>query len=502
MSRAFARAEEAAVVRAPAVARFTIAVAVLLQGSAPLFAQGAAAEPLRVGDITVSGSMRVRLESWDWFGGGQTGAYTYPGSLFRVAFGRARTKHDWQLELALPAVAGLPSRATGPQGPMGLGAVYFNANHGNTDAAMLFVKQAWMRVRDLGGVAGQSLKVGRMEFFEGAEVVPKNTTLAALKRDRIAQRLLGNFGFTHVGRSLDGVQYAIDRAKVNFTTVGARPTRGVFQVDGWGELNVNVFYLALTRQLGDAANAGEWRLFGLQFDDRRRSVVKTDNRLLAARQADRDSITVGTFGGHYLRVVTTRSGPVDLLIWGAAQAGSWGELGHRAGAFAAEAGWQPRVTTFAPWIRGGFDYGSGDKNSSDATHGTFFQVLPTPRQYARFPFFNAMNTRDAFGELIVRPSQPLSVRADIHALWLADVNDLWYQGGGAFQPGTFGYIGTSAGSQSGLATLYDFSGDYAVNSRVSLAIYYSYAVGGPAMREIYPSGDDAHLGYVELQLRF
>src|SRR5207302_1801412 len=40
--------------------------------------------------------------------------------------------------------------------------------------------------------------IGRMEFFDGAEVSPKNETLAALKRDRVAARLLANFGFTHV----------------------------------------------------------------------------------------------------------------------------------------------------------------------------------------------------------------------------------------------------------------------------------------------------------------
>jgi hypothetical protein len=92
---------------------------------------------------------------------------------------------------------------------------------------------------------------------------------------------------------------------------------------------------------------------------------------------------------------------------------------------------------WAPWIRGGLNYGSGDRNASDATHGTFFQLLPTPRLYARFPFFNLMNTSDAFGELMLRPSARVTVRTDVHSVRLAEGNDLWYQGGGAFQPATF-----------------------------------------------------------------
>jgi hypothetical protein len=79
-------------------------------------------------------------------------------------------------------------------------------------------------LKDVGGVEGQPLKIGRMEFFDGAEVSPKNETLAALKRDRVAARLLASFGFTHVQRSVDGVQCALDRPTVNVTLLAARPT--------------------------------------------------------------------------------------------------------------------------------------------------------------------------------------------------------------------------------------------------------------------------------------
>lgn len=482
-----------------------LCVAVWSLSGPRLAAQGSTQPTLDIGGIAVSGSLRTRVESWDWFGGESNGEYTYPGSLFRLALGQSRKTRDWQLELALPVILGLPDRAIGPgaQGPLGLGANYFTANNSSRDAVMLFVKQAFVRFKNLGGVDGQSLMVGRLEFIDGTEVSPKDATLNALKRDRIAHRLLGNFGFSHVGRSLDGVRYAIDGSKLNFTFVGARPTRGVFQVDGWGELNVTVFYGALTGQVGGEQNTGEWRGFALGYHDYRDDVPKTDNRPLAVRRIDTDSIDVGTFGGHYLRLVETPAGVVDTLVWGALQIGSWGTLAHRAGAFAGEAGWQPPIlANLRPWLRGGYAYGSGDAKADDQKHGTFFQMLPTPRVYARFPFFNLMNTGDGFGELIIRPSRSFTIRADRHVLRLADRNDLWYQGGGAFQTGTFGYTGRPSGGQSSLATLYDASGEYTVNTHFSIGAYYSYSRGGLVTQAIYPNGNDARFTYLQVLLRF
>jgi hypothetical protein len=399
---------------------------------------------------------------------------------------------------------GLPDDAIAPgaQGQLGFGGTYFAANGRNTNAAMLFAKQGFIRFNELGGIAGQSLKFGRMEFIDGTEVTPKDSTLAALKRDRIAHRLIGNFGFSDVGRSFDGAQYSLNRSRLNLTLLAARPTRGVFQVDGWGELNANVFYGALTGQLPGKGRSGEWRIFGLGYSDYRDGVVKTDNRALAARTADPAHIRIGTYGGHFLESIQSSLGTVDLLAWGALQNGSWGRLAQRSGGFAIEAGWQPSaLRTLRPWLRGGYDYGSGDGNPNDNTHGTFFQVLPTPRVYARFPFFNMMNNRDVFGELILRPSKALTIRADVHSLTLADRSDLWYSGGGMFQPWTFGYTGRPSNGHSGMATLFDVSADYNVNAHASAGVYFGHAAGKLAVQSTYPNGRNANFGYLEVTLR-
>jgi alginate export protein len=470
----------------------------------PLAAQQSPSDAVKIGTVTVSGSVRTRGMVWDWFEGNANNQYVYSESLFRVAFSQTQERLEWKLELAAPVLLGLPDDAVaaGPQGQFGFGATYFAANY-NSRAAMIFAKQGYIRLKFHGSSVEQSLLLGRMEFNDGAEITPENATLAALKRDRISQRLVGVFGFSDVGRSFDGLQYAADGSRTNLTFLAARPTRGAFQVDGWGEVNTNVFYSALTHQVGNGKNSGEWRIFGLGYNDYRSGVLKTDNRSQAVRAADHSHINIWTGGGHYLHAAQTSYGTFDVLLWGALQGGSWGNLRQRAGAFATETGWQPlALRALKPWIRGGFNYGSGDKNPNDSTHGTFFQVLPTPRPYARFPFFNMMNNRDAFGELILRPAKPLAIRADVHSLTLANKNDLWYSGGGVYQPWTFGYTGRPSNGQTGLATLYDASADYTLNSHISFAAYYGYANGKLVAQALYPKGRNGNFGYVELNYRF
>ncbi len=482
----------------------TAACAVLLLPA--VLAQTTPHEPIRIGSVTLSGTFRTRVESWNWFEGNAQNNYTYLGSLLRFSLSQSAPRVDWRIEFAAPALLGLPDNAVvpGAQGQLGLGGSYFMANNRNTNAAMLFVKQGYVRFKGLPD--GQSLTLGRMEFLDGGEVAPQNPTLAALKRDRIAQRLIGNFGFSQAGRSFDGLEYTINASnasKLNFTAFAGRPTRGVYQVDGWGELRANLLYGALTGQTPSKSSVGEWRLFGLGYSDYRDHVVKTDNRTLAARRADFEHINIGTFGGHYIHTVETRSGTFDGLLWGALQTGSWGNLHHRAHAFLAEAGWQPAaLPRLKPWLRAGYDRGSGDKNPSDSTHGTFFQVLPTPRMYARMPFFNLMNNRDVFGELILRPSKALVIRSDVHSLRLVEKNDLWYSGGGVFQPWTFGYTGRASNGHTGLATLYDASADYTVNAHFSFGAYYGHAAGKLVLQSMYPDNSNGNFGFLEFWYRF
>ncbi|HEX4810167.1 MAG TPA: alginate export family protein [Bryobacteraceae bacterium] len=468
---------------------------------APAWAQSNdASQPLQIGGVTFSGSVRERPEFWDWFGGKGQNTYAFSGTLVQFAFSQTTSNFEWKIDMAAPILLGLPNHAVepSPQGQLGFGGSYFANNTTGRNAAMIFPKQAYVRFKG----EHSSLQLGRFEFADGMEMMPTDPTLVALKRDRIQQRLIGIFGYSEIERSFDGGDLSYTKGPWNLTAAGAIPTRGVYQVDGWGWVRTPFTYVSATREVHHSkGNAAEWRLFGIYYEDPR-GVLKTDNRAVAVRTADHSDIRIGTYGGHYIQAIESRAGTVDLLAWGALQTGAWGTQAQRSGAFSTEAGFQPNIAKpIRPWFRGGYYYGSGDGNAKDGIHGTFFAPLPTPRIYARFPFFNEMNNRDGFGEVILRPAKKVTTRSDVHHLSLANANDLWYTGGGAYQPWTFGFTGRPSNGKTGLANLYDSSVDYAFTRAASVSFYYGYAQGGDVIKAIYKN-PNGQLGFVEFNYKF
>jgi len=476
-------------------------------GPRPVPPQPAPPKQIRVGGAQLSGSLRARVENWGWFETpGAEDAYTFGAAVLRLSLGQQREKFDWIIEGEFPFLFNLPERAVAPapQGQLGLGAAYFAAN-GRQDASAV-LKQAFVRAKGIFGDKPSSLRFGRFEFAEGAETTPADATLAALKREHIAHRLVGPFSFSHVGRSFDGVHYVRNTKAENITFVGARAVEGVFQLRALNQLDVDFLYGAYTKPLPGKKVEGELRLFGLAYHDGR-GALKTDNRPLAARRLDAENIRVNTFGGHYVAAVKTRRGTADLLGWGVGQFGRWGTQDHRAGALALEGGFQPagplaRVKT---WVRAGYFRSTGDGDPADDRHTTFFQALPTPRLYARFPFYNLMNSEDAFVQLKMKPHARLGLRADVRALRLSDAADLWYSGGGAFQQNSFGYAGRPSGGSRSLGTLFDLSADISVAANTTLTFYGAGVRGGRVQSHTYPAGGAnpaARYFYAELTQRF
>jgi hypothetical protein len=463
-----------------------------------------APDAMKIGDVTVTATLRSRVYAWDWFqtSGAYQNEYAYSGNLLRLNFAEKRGALDLDAEIAAPFLLGLPDDATAPapQGALGLGSNYYSANGNHEYSAMAFAKQLYGRYH-FGAKEAQSVQAGRFEFNDGTEITPKNATLAVLKRDRISQRLIGTFGYSDVGRSFDGLRYSWTQPNEDFTLVAATPTRGVYQTDGWGWNRIGFGYASFTKEWGHGNHAADTRFFAIDYDDFR-PVLKTDNRPLGVRKGDTENIHVQTWGGHSIHAVTTKAGTIDAVGWVAVQTGSWGTQTQRAYAFDVEGGFQPAVLArVKPWVRGGYTLGSGDGNPNESTHGTFFQLLPTPRIYARFPFFNMMNTEDAFGTLILRPHATVTISSEFHALRLTNANDLWYSGGGAFQPWTFGYVGRAVAGRRSLSNVYDTNVEYRANRHLTLTAYMGYAQGLAAMESIYPAGKDGRFGYLEALFR-
>jgi hypothetical protein len=135
-------------------------------------------------------------------------------------------------------------------------------------------------------------------------------------------------------------------------------------------------------------------------------------------------------------------------------------------------------------------------------HGTFFQILPTARLYALFPFYNMMNSNDLSSELILTPVANLETRTTLHNLWLSSSRDLWYQGGGAFDNLLFGYVGRPSFGHSYLATVLDTGVTWKINSHLRTYIYYGHAFGGSVASAIYAVSKQADYGYVEATVSF
>ncbi len=455
---------------------------------------------IRIAGWTVNGSIRLRFEDWDFFKAQPAdNSYGYGASLLRVSAGRQFRSQDWLFELAQPWLIGLPAHAIAPapQGQLGFGATYYAANPDRT--AGIFLKQAFVRLKGIAGDQASTLRIGRFEFGDGLELNTEGP-LGAVVRDRVANRLIGNFGFTHVERSLDGIHYSRGAADSNFTFVAARPTEGVFQVKGMKDLNVEIVYGAwskLHRSIGE----GEGRIFATYYRDGR-PVLKTDARPLSVGALDHEAISIATIGGNYVNVFNLGNGKTDVLLWGAAQTGAWGTASHRANALAAEAGYQWSNVQFKPWLRVGYFRGSGNNDVSGRTHGTFFQELPTPRPFARFPLYNLMNNEDRFAQFTVSPHRKLTLRTEAHWLDLASARDLWYIGGGAFQKETFGFTGRPSGGQKRFADVIDLGADYQLDTQTTFTLYVAHASGKAVIRSIYPGGPSANFAYLEMNRRF
>src|SRR5262249_37176972 len=109
----------------------------------------AAPAPMKLGDVTVTGTLRSRVYAWDWFQPTSgNNEYQYPSNLLRVTFPETRRTWRWEAELAVPLLLGLPADATGTgpqQGALGFGSNYSTANKGNQNTAMVFPRQLYIQ---------------------------------------------------------------------------------------------------------------------------------------------------------------------------------------------------------------------------------------------------------------------------------------------------------------------------------------------------------------------
>ncbi len=454
--------------------------------------------------LSLSANLRVRGEFWDWFEGSSgDNSYAYAATVAKFGLKWSDELFDLHVEAQNSSLMGLPDDASAPapQAAFGLGTVYRAHNRRNNDSG-IFLKQAHLTLKKL-GIPGLTVKGGRHLIAEGAEVLSQDPTIDWVKRFRVSQRLIGPFGWSHVGRSYDGFTLSYTKDAYNLTVHGSHPTQAGFDLAGIKMIDdIDLLYTGFNITRPSFAKTSDARLFYIYYADGR-GLRPTDNRPAAVRDADRQHIAIHTGGGHLIHLLPTPAGPIDLMGWGVGQGGDWGQQDHAAWALAFEAGWQPHGLPWKPWLRVGYNRSSGDDDPNDGDHETFFQILPTARVYSFTTFYNLMNNEDAFLQLILRPLEGLIWRTDFHNIRVSEKNDLWYQGAGATledrQVG-FGYVGRPAFGKRGLFQIIETSLSYTVNKHVNVNVFFAHVFGDSIVDRIFP-GDDANFGYIEMTLR-
>jgi hypothetical protein len=264
--------------------------------------------------------------------------------------------------------------------------------------------------------------------------------------------------------------------------------------------------LTMTKiQLGEAAatlvqDRSHTQAFGNVYRDRRRGrIAVPDNRFVADRPVD---VTIATVGGSHARTFEVGSGEADLVAWGAAQFGDWYGQPHRAGSAMIEAGHRWQGAAARPWLRAGYAWASGDQAPHDERHTTFFPVLPSSRKYALSSAYTHMNLRDAFVQLLVAPRR-FQARIEMHKVWLASGDDLWYQGSGATSSRDrfFGFAGRFANGETSLGTVVEGAIDVPIKKYWSINAYVGTMSAGGVVRQMF-TGKRLWLWSVDNVLRF
>ncbi len=462
------------------------------------------------GKIKVDFLEQFRVESWSTFDTGapdRDNSYTFASSKMRLGAGFFTKWIDTYAQLHWTQFFGLPDDAM-----YGTGALYYGQNNGSENVGYAGVSQAWIRGR-LPWVEGLSARVGRMKINGGLEAntLPTNKTLKWLRKKRVSQRMLGAFEWSRVGRSYDGFDAAYDAEFWNITTTYSHPRPGGFHLNimdtednGYSTDDIDIVTVTLTMK--DKLYQGvDAQAFYYYYNDHR------DVRKGIAREAEVSSL------GTNIIYNTPKIGPgaFDLLFWGVTQFGTWTpQKGNREdqGGYALdfEAGYKFHDIMWQPWIRGGYFYGSGDSDPTDDDHDTFFQMIPTLRIYAMTPFYNLMNTKYFFGEIMFKPWKKLLVRTDVTKLNLTNSRDAWYQGSGMTTADSFGYGAKTAHIGKGhddLGTMWDLSFFFNnlynyQGASLGLNLYYSHVFGGDVIEDNFKDDEDMDFFYVEAIIKF
>lgn len=475
---------------APVRAFLFIAAGVILFG-----AHAAAQDPSAADDFSAELFFRSRYEFTDWLEpiappSDPSYSFAHTKLQFGLKYSRPRMKAFVQGQYF--QLYDLPDDGAGP------GAVYFSSNDREHSPGDIGLRQAYLNFLGKSG----SATLGRFLYSNGMEGLSKDETVAQLRQKRVSERVIGPFDFTG-GRSFDGLRLGWNEQNAGAFDIAAfKPTQGGFATDSSSEIeDIFVFTSALSVAPKLAGTADIQLFYYFYQDDRGADVVKADNRALEARKLDNDEIAIHNFGFHAIDVYRSGGLTFDWLVWAIAQNGEWGALEHSALANAIEGGVRLEDIYGKPWFRLGWNSSTGDSDSKDNDHNTFFQLLPTARLYAETPFYNLMNNQEVFATAALDVAEGLNIKAGTSYLWAAKAADLLYSGGGATKETQFGYAGAPLADSRDLGLLLSLQSSYKFSSSLTVNAYYGHLFGKDGLDAAF-SENSLDYGFIEAVMKY
>jgi hypothetical protein len=300
--------------------RAAIVVAMALTTLAAAWTAGAFEKP----DLSAAGpwdtrwqltvSDRLRGEFADWFEAAPPNdnqRYDFLGNRFQFGIGVTRGPLSGFVQYQHTQLVNVPAGATG------VGSTYFANTHQHFQEQG-WLRQGWLQAAPTIGDWHLTVQGGRLRFADGSETVAPHANMQWVKSQRVAERLIGPFDFTHIGRSFDGVRVAGDTAALNLTGFALWPTSDGFEISAGRGMDVNLAGGSATVKDHPGFDRTEARAFWIYYYDGRASDgdgAVLDNRPLPARQADQRDLDVHTLGADVLRVEPLGPGKADALVW-------------------------------------------------------------------------------------------------------------------------------------------------------------------------------------------
>ncbi|MEE8349802.1 MAG: alginate export family protein [Acidobacteriota bacterium] len=275
--------------------------------------------------------------------------------------------------------------------------------------------------------------------------------------------------------------------------------RGSLKLGGWRLDGFHTKFVRVRKYAFNRNNSGT-EFSGLYLTGRPGNKLAADVYWI---HLDRErSVWNGVSGQEDRHTVGTRLGGalaetgLTFDVEGAFQFGDHGTRDIQAFMFASELGYSFTQAPGVPRVQLGFDWASGDEDSSDGEANTFNQLFPLGHAFLGFiDIVGRQNIMDLSGRFSISPRRPFTVRLDGHFFWRADPNDALYNaGGGVVLPGN-PLLSRRVGSEV------DFTFQYPINRHVVFTSGYSHFFPGAFVEES-KSAKGIDFGYVMVQYTF